>query len=422
MSKSRSKPDEGFEVKFEDALEANGLDFNRTKEISLINRRAMVKVYADRTEYSPNDEVIFQINTGTLMVAPKNSWLQFELNATDIGDAKIAFNTHDSKTANHGSAVNLIQGCRLTNGEEIFRENQVNLRNYHESAYMLGDSYKLTTGSSFAAGSTDDIKDATPTYAIPLEKLSPFFEQDELINSQLIAGSMLHITLEAAATALVSINGTATYVIKNPVLVLDTHRAGATTEQELKNKSSQQDGLTYEYTTYQSTNSGLGANVGRISANVGKPVSQTLYAFSVMRDSSNINLATVDSFASSAMTVTLPQWSYRLGSQQIPETKVTNNTETFMMAQLAFDKMRMADASPHSVTRTKFDTTNGIIAASYARHHKINLSGVALNVGGRQLHLDLTTSDAATAREITTFMRYYVIARSYLSGQIEVSI
>jgi hypothetical protein len=396
----------------------NALTYGMPDSTTLVDSRSMKRYYAQRDQYGAGDTMVFQFGTGTDYIHGMSSYLTFSFQSLD--DATPVAATFGGRSC---TALNLFNNVTLKNGEVIDREEALNVRSVATLGYEEDPHFHATQGQIMGAtghGITQDFSNATQI-CIPLNRLMAFFDTDRLIPSQIIAGARLEIRLEDAVKALVyaiAPTGTARYIIDNPSLMLDSYNLTDSARLFLEKRASGKTGLSYVWKAWEHANVSVPTGINRVSAEIGRPVSDAVGAVAKIRPSVVANEVTNDSFVSQAWDETTST-RFKLGSLMFPDQKVESGAEQYQLALKSFDKMRGTHNMPHN-TYGEFLASEAVVSMSFERHHAMKLSGLHLNQGGRSLSLDWQVDANATNLQIDAFMSYVRVASGFSDGSIVV--
>jgi hypothetical protein len=399
----------------------NLLTYGLPASETLVDSRSLKRYYAQRDSYSAGDSMVFNLDTGTDYVHGSTSYLTFSVQSLD--DATGASATFGGL---NGTALNLFNNATLKNGEVIDREEAINVRSVATLGYEKSAHFHNTQGQLMGASGhdalTQDFKNATEV-CIPLGHVMGFFNTDQLIPSQIVAGSRLTIKLEDAFRAFMFATtpaGTAGYVISNPSIMLDSYSLTTSARVFLEKRASGADGLPYTWKAWEHVSVAVPAGITRVSANVGRPVSDALSAVCKIRNDAGDSKteSTTDSFASQGWDNTTST-RFKLGAMTFPDQRVESSAEQYQLALKTFKKMRGDDNMPHNSYRAFVDS-QAIVSMGFERHYAMNLAGLRLNTGGRTLTLDWQVETNVANVQIDCFMGYVRVASGFADGSVQV--
>jgi hypothetical protein len=408
-------------------LARNGLFYKMPQSLSTSVDRTFKKEFAQKQSYTPNQTMVFDLNTGSDYIDPKSCMLSFNLavvatttpNAGDVYD--FGFGS--------GTAVNLIREIRLIskNGTEVDRIQNANILAKILTDYTYSEEgqktlqmagYEPVGGTSFAATNADR------RYVIPMSLISGFFRptvKGMKIPSGLSSGMRIEITLEAAARALhfTTAGGTVvTYTVSDPVIYMMSHSLNDPTQAALM-KNSAETGLEYTFPSYFNTPESVGASA-TVNIQVKKAVAQATSVFAGLYDNADAQDEAEDSFASIGGTA-LTNFQYRVGASYYPQQVVQDTTEAWYVSLSAFNKNRDIQTFPANVDQDMYEATgngaNGlgkfVLATALETDSLLNLSGVPLN-NSNVLELRATTS-FGSAHTYHLFLEYISVSRTFIN-------
>lgn len=413
---------------FNTMVAINNLNYKNLGDPSLVQKRVSRKFPAKLSVYpgTSGSKIQFELSTGSSLVYGPNCYLMMDIKTDIVGRFGIATSSSTS-----GSAMNIFQSSLIkVNGKEIDRVDNLNLLSKYMMYYttdsdMLHQSLGSVAGYSNGAGQDYS---TSRKVIVPLRWVSGLFgNTEQLIPSGLINGATIDLGLESPAVAfttpVVAPPVVPTYTVSNATIVLDMYELNDSASLFLKQEASKNVGLVFTYKSFshQRTNAN---NITSLSANVGKPFSHVLHAFTVVREAGNIASAVADSFKShnysDVPASNFPSWRYLFGSMSFPECKVDCLEESYIIAQQTYNKLKDYN-SPNSVSVAEYKTDVGILSQSFEKMgFLLEQSGMKLNVGGRSLYLDWTSTGNTRSLVLDTFMSYVKAISVFSDGRIVV--
>lgn len=405
-------------------LSWNDLVYTTPKINSLVSMRNVKEYYGQRQEYKSgaNDQIVFNIQTGSQYVDMKNSMLDLQVKFDTVTVGSPA----TTASWGIGSVFNLFREITITtrSGTEVDRYQVCNLHRAHydnlnESSEWF-DSVGLLMGYGAPDHTVGDVgSDAHYVrYLIPMSKLCPLFSADKLLPSHLISGMRIEIQLERTATVAVfdvSDSGTS-YTIKEPRLLLDTHLLNDGASSELQ-KISAKNGLEVSFPMVY-TESDVGTT-NTFNVEINKAVGRALDVFAITRPLANLTSYTVDSFQSddlSTGTGELTRAQYRLGSMYFPNREMKSFSEAYYHMLYANRKLSDQHTHPTSTGLATFKTTLASIWASLESLALLKYSGSSIN-NSRSLSLSIQYAGNAD-RQIDVFLSHLATSKSFLNNTI----
>jgi hypothetical protein len=184
------------------------------------------------------------------------------------------------------------------------------------------------------------------------------------------------------------------------------------------NASAQSQSLEYIYKDIFTSQNSQPSDSSALNIDINRSVGFADHATTAIQLASHINSTAYDSFAS----VYYPgNWWYTLGSNQYPNQKINEVKNAYSTALITYDKFKMANQSPTSVSIDSFLTTHGIYAVSLERDTALALSQSPVN-SSRALRFEATLDAPIGFPALATvFLTYICVARSsLLSSKIDI--
>ena len=384
-------------------LAKNQILYRMPQALSTSLIRNHQKQFSTRAQYSPLDEITFDINT-SLFVDPLKSFLKFSVAAL----------TATAGTGS-GSAMNFIQDVRIQSrsGVELSRTQNANTWSSIRNAYVedIGTlaEWAGVTGHN---GGENNVPTGGVDFVIPLSWLSSFFQPTgaKMLPPHIFSGCRISITLASHSKALFVTGGATTgYSISRPEIVLMTSMMNDNVNKIISLESASS-GLEYTYPRiFSSVESSAAATV---NIAVKKSVSQAVSVVTGLYPTA----AQADVGQDSFLTVNTPPadttHQYRIGSSYYPQSVVDSNVNAYTMTKEAFAPQRRMGAVTASYTDW---TTNGryVVASVLQTDGTLSSSGIAVNASS-SLELSMTTS--AVDKTYHTYLIFQGLARGFLNS------
>ena len=469
----------------------NDLTYILPADLSVSVTRTHTNHYFQNNEYSNTQRGICILNSGAHYGDMRLSSLEFGVSFPVRSGGAADDNKVQGYFGKNGSAVNLIERITISSrsGDELVRINQLDLLTYMTTSFKYDAEWCGTVGQ--AAGYDGLVlpsshKRATAFFSIPLYMLTDLFAYGRLLPPMILSGLRIEIDWQTpdqaflqyqSITSKAALSATATklpsYTIHNPYISMYAVQLTDGVQRAL-NEMSAVNGLEIVYCDYEPTNVSLPSLTETTTQlEVRKAASRALKAFMITRDTSKIEEAKSDSYAS--LPWDYNTWQWQLGSLYFPQQPITAkalgssgnsldlNTvpqniipESYKHTLIAFDrykadskrsKCRMRENDDilsyfehlglHTDTTTpweqsadaaldvpasndgKFGTfSNGasVIGVLLERSDLFNLSGVPIN-NSRVLSARVNyKSGTAKARTQTIFLKYVRLARVFLNN------
>jgi len=394
-------------------IPVNQLLYTRKAPSNPIVERSQKYSYAQggkSTVYTPGDQVIIDLQTGTEFIDPLQSFLMFDVQITGVDAVSGYF---------AGSALDLFSASQIAtrSGVEIDRTEELNLLNYHRVKSMDPEYIKSNLNglflasppgvrgqalSTFVPGGNQAAYDSlarpkvAATYAdtgricIPLKYLAGCFDSRKMMPPHMARGLRIELTCASMAEAFVQFTGAAaglTYSLTNVRVLSDAYRMSDDVLEYLNSAfASRETGLVYEYSSFHTTRQNLGA-AANADVEVRRSVSMALDAFAVVRDTDDAK-ADRDSFASTPMPAgSTSQW--RIGSHYLPSIPIAGPVEHYAQSVYLYNKLRREQTQGPTyleflgaqvpTTATNMNYGMSIYPAVLSRNAVIELSGLAIN-------------------------------------------
>lgn len=406
-------------------LSKNNLYYKMPQSLSTTIDRTFSRQYAQRSSYSAGDTIVFDLNTGTSYLDPNNAVLSMDVNLAYTGTAT-AGAPPTGTLVSFGSglgAVSLIQEIRLMskNGTPVDRIESANVLAKIMSEWTFSDETNKYAQMALKDHAFTTVAGFSQRAVIPLKWISGFFRptvRDMFIPSGLASGMRIEITLARANRAfyISSAGGISnlTYTITDPTILCMLHSLNDPTAAALMENSAQT-GLEYTFPSYFAST--VTTTQSAINEQVKKAVSQCTRVFTtafVVSGAESSLLETKDGFKSIDAGTQFGSYQYRVGSSYYPQNVIDDVTEAWYVTNAAFDKNR--DALDANGLQYSTYVTNGkfTVGVPLQTHDRLNLSGLPIN-NSSVLELRLTLVPSAESREITTFMEYITVARTFVN-------
>lgn len=413
-------------------LLVNNLSYHQPEALSLAVQRAYSRQFFQRNTYAPGETAVIDFNAGTDFVDPGNSYITFKVLL--VGDA----GTVNADFGLNGSAMNVIKQVTIKSrsGTELDRVESANLWSSMMSRYVetysflrrqgRAEGWRADNGAGATALATNQTfltasAATTARFAIPLKRLAPFFnpvKKGQKIPPQLMSGLHMEIIWENYDRALVQGGGAGnitSYSVTDLAVMCDSVCMTDDVQRTINDQSAN-DGLEYAYPRVFTSIDTLGA-VTALNSQVRKAVSQANIAFAIPQVAAQYTAdLTADNMAAGPWLVSRMQ--YRLGALYYPiqalEDANVDGVEGYAQALETFDKYKHSH-DESSVSYVDFTTNGaGIIAVSLEKDTALNFSGLPVN-NSRVLE-SLVTFSTGVARQVTTFLEYSAVARSYVDN------
>lgn len=390
-------------------LASNGLYYVMPKPLSTTLNRTYKTQYSTRTEYSPGDTMVFDINTSAV-VDPELSFMKISVQAL-LKDIAIG----------SGSIVNCFREIRIQsrNGTELDRIEHLNDFSHYYMNNCVSKDIMASKGQSWGYGVNAVLtQNVVYDYCIPLSMLSGLFRphvKGQKMPPQLLSGSRVEINLEAAVKAFYSVPaGVFDYKVLKPELHLMEMTQNDNTLKIITEQSAN-NGLEYFYPrVFTSVETSASSTV---NYQIKKAVSQATHVVTCPKITSLAVNSILDSFVS-VPAANYSKHQYRLGSNYYPNQICTSVVEAFTMSSQVC--ITMDDKIAPACTFDSFLNSGDLnVSTALKTDSMISASGLAVN-NTATIALEYE-SVGGVELSFYTFLVYNALARCFLS-QVTVKI
>ena len=437
--------------------EINRVKYALPSNLNVVERRTNKVSFADQNSYSSQsgNEVVIRLTASTDYVYGKNSYLIMEVQCTGTG-SNIGFKNNtamslfdrvlyedrsgaelerNDKLGAYCASVVPIHHCRSSS--VVHEANGGQYQNYDRI-------YAPTTGipDGVERGKNGDIALydclASPlTVIIPLSDFLGIYNQETLVPSMLVSGSLIRLQLAKAGVAFTNLaqgdvtSAVASYTISNPRIILDSLSLSPVVQKNLMEQSQAGGGLDFCYETvyYQSGNVSSGQTNFNLQINKAVSRCQKLYwknrAVGTPEASNKDNLG--------ACRYNVNQLDYRLGDLFFPQRVISvpsggspqkNGGEFYENTIQSVNRMK-TKVDPPAVSKdiwltsgTDLNSTAGlnnndgraINCQSFEMSSALQYSGLAIN-NSRQLEARIAFSSSETGQVVDAWVCYLKLAK-----------
>jgi hypothetical protein len=366
-------------------------------------------MYPSKNTYSDNDNLIWDLQTGSHYVDWSKSYLKFTVNVKDAGNKNYTFNG--------GSAFNFIRDVIVTSrsGVEVDRCNNVNLLRHHLDAYHNTNEWYACEGAligyKITPTATDYATNNTYTFLLPMNKICGIFDTPGvLMPSYLASGLRIEIQTDNIANAIEYDAASATPLVEftNLSIVCDSFQLTESAQRQMS-KISSTNGLEFPFHTW--AHSPFTVAAANAFLEVRKSVSRALKAIAVCRQSTELNDELKDGFKAETFAVSKSQW--RVGSQYFPQNPTDGAEEHFHQALYTLERL---NGKMQTVQASEYEARYGILSCTVERSHIIADASLPLN-NSRSMGLDITFTGSST-RQVDVFLKYLKLARLFISNVV----
>jgi hypothetical protein len=402
----------------------NKVKYALPSNLNIVERRTNKVNFADQNAYSSTsgNEIVIRLQASTDYVYGKNCYLAMDIESTaagsDIGFGKntamsifdrVLYEDRSGAELERNDAINryVAQVCPLHWSNEYVSTGVANAGqfdsgvNTHQAGIPDNNSYqKNGTVANY------NTRGSKLTVIIPLHWFLGVYNQETLIPSMLVSGSLIRLQLARAGVAFENIgvgnDNIASYTVTNPRVVLDSLTLAPVVQKNLMEQSQAGGGLDFCYETayYQSGNPGTLSN---FNLQVNKAVSrcQRLYWSSRSQDTPEASYDTTSKDNLGSCQLNVSQLDYRLGDLYFPQRVITvtdnnpqkNGGELYENTLQSIHRMKTS-VDPPSVSKDEFcrsgtalnataedNNNNGkaVHCQSFEMSSALEYSGLAIN-------------------------------------------
>ena len=379
----------------------NKVKYALPSNLNIVERRTNKVNFADQNAYSSQsgNEVVIRLQASTDYVYGKNCYLAMDIECAAAGSEigfvnntamsifeRVLYEDRSGAELERNDAINryVAQVCPLHWSKEYVSTAVANAGqfasgfNTHNVSIPENNSYQKN--GTIVNYNTQGSK---LTVIIPLHWFLGVYNQETLIPSMLVSGSLIRLQLARAGVAFENLDGTdniTSYTINNPRVVLDSLTLAPVVQKNLMEQSQAGGGLDFCYETayYQSGNPGTLSN---FNLQVNKAVSrcQRLYWSSHSQETPEESYnatqgASIDNLGTGRLNVS--QLDYRLGDLYFPQRVITvtagnpqkNGGELYENTLQSIHRMKTS-VDPPSISKDEFCRSGTALNATAAQNN-----------------------------------------------------
>jgi hypothetical protein len=397
-------------------LQVNKMLYKMPPSLGITARRHHVIDFSQQNSYSAGQTVVFDIQTGSYFIDPKNSYLRLDV-ATIGGDAT-AFNS--------GGITNIIKRVviRTKSGKEWCRAEEFNLYIRNALRYGASNNYLNKVGKSYGFDEGVAVTAGGSRYTIPLW-LIPCFNQDKLLPPQIMEGLRIELTLAGVGEAFESGDALTGYVVSNAEIHSDAFDIADQFKRKVAEMSARQ-GLILVHKEYFHSNVGTITTTSTYNYDIKKACSKACRNFNVLRPNADISTLNADSM--NAEDYNVVRYQAHIGQDYMPNQPITiddplgpqenNVNEAYYDTQFVWDKVNQTwycnTVTPEEFLGLTGTKKLGMVAFNLNKSHVTDLDGYVLN-NSRALVVDIKC-DNDRARKVDTFLQHLRVAKVYTAN------
>jgi hypothetical protein len=410
-------------------MSMNKLDYSLPSSLSQCTSNNFVKERFDIKEGTEVEGKTFKriFNTGGSFVKGKHCYLVVDCELANkvynAGADYLSFGRNSAGACNFFKSIVL----RTKDGKELERLDSANVLNAIRGRWEKSKPFQETIGESLGMEQEDtrveewrgeitgSFLDSGFQFIIPMHMLSALFNEDELLPPQLVSSMELELTFAKNAEIFKAIGSGAGNLVVNEMYV---KVATCDINDEISNKVAElasKEGLRYLFKSHDHVSDG---NVtGSASISVKRNINQVLAVKTKTRPNSKINAIGEDE--NSAEGANVSSYTFRYGSQNYPQDRVTSNNEEYYQAVLATVGNKDISQTPSGVAYLNyFDQGGKVVAYSFDRSHgALPLSGVSIS-NSKSIEFLADYGDAGVAKTCDVFIEHLRLVTVSLTSSI----
>jgi hypothetical protein len=404
----------------ESLLQVNQLSYRLPPQLSIASKVTHVIDYAQQSSYSSGETVLFDCQTGTQFIDPKESYLLLKIDPNKVGGS-----------FGSGSVLNIFERIvvRTKTGKELSRVESANLLNRVMDRYNKPQTWLDTLGknqgySTYVSGTqyADEIPDAGKYYTIPIQSILPCMNPvgAKLVPPNLMSGLRIELTLARPQDAMVAVNTTVgltayDYDVVKPEIHWKTYTLADQFARKIQEMSNS--GLSYLYKEYFHTI--ISTAQQQINFDVKKACSKCLKAVVLTRNTADVNNTDwkADKMASAEFKYT--RYQSHISSDYMPNqplqldsVSINDISQSYYYNLYALDKLD--SWNPPSVTPAQYKGSAGVypcgvVSFNFNKSNVSDLQGYTIS-NSRSLLVDMT-QDAGNDVRLDVYLCFLRLAK-----------
>lgn len=396
----------------------NKVRYALPSNLNIVERRTNKVNFADQNAYSSQsgNEIVIRLQASTDYTYGKNCFIAMDVECVGAGTNNIGFVNNTAMSLFDRVLYEDRSGAELERNDSLNRYVAQVCPLHWSTEYTatgVANAGQNLTSFPLSAGSTPptyhpngpDINYNTRasklTVIIPLHWFLGVYNQETLIPSMLVSGSLIRLQLSRPGVAFENLDGgdeITSYTITNPRVVLDSLTLAPVVQKNLMEQSQAGGGLDFCYETayYQSGNPGTLSN---FNLQVNKAVSRCQRLYWSSRSQDTPESSTKDNVGTGKLNVS--QLDYRLGDLYFPQRVISvtdnnpqkNGAELYENTLQSIHRMKTS-VDPPSVSKNEFcnsgtalvsngpdNNNNGsaVHCQSFEMSSALEYSGLAIN-------------------------------------------
>ena len=403
----------------QDLIDINNLSYLSDTDASVAVQRQQIELTPPKTKYDGGSKIIFKLR-GISFRDFQNSAYIFKLTRTGLSAATFSLGE---------SAMNTISRVVVSssNGQTVSDVENVNLYDTHKSQIDQSLEYTTLVGASYGYDPLGTFTIASGVeyhYSIPMRKLSPFFDTDQLVHPKITDNMTITIYLEVPQVTFAGASGS-TYEVNDPKLVIDTTQVSDGIYNELNKMGSKgQDSLVYEYYDVTHEDSNITANSNVLNYTLGMSVTNAVDAVVLLRTAADAVSTTTSSLHTKGPLVatgfvsTSDNMLWKSGSVSLPKMGAKNGVEIYNTLLSSQNVLADKSANRFRLSIKDFNARFGCYMVDLRRSRMFRNSGREIsNNQGLSVKIEQATPADYVADIFVTHTSRIVIADDQMTIQ-----
>lgn len=390
----------------------NDLVYGPITDPSVQIQRQLKARYPDKSSYKAGEKMTIKLD-GSNFLDMKNSSLYFKFTPSATTGLWSFGNEQ-------GSALNLFNRVRVVApggkaSADLLNSNAFNacVGRMKQGAQRLANS-----GDAYGFGLAGQALNTAYYFNIPMHRLSPLFQNEQLLPPDLADGMIIEFYLETAAQAFsLGTGASPTYTIDQPTMYVDTTTCSDSVTRAVRGMD-----WTYEFTDVVQSESFMSSTDQQIYYEVPQSLTNAVEAFAILRVSTDIDKHTINGFRMKGPLVAVgavtddDQMEWSIGSTKLPQQGAMNGARIYNVLLNA--QGVTAGKDEFNIQRNlEFSTDLGVYSCDLRRSRMYANSGRELSDGQR---LVLYIKQSTAANYVANIYVYYQARIVMRGGRIDV--
>jgi hypothetical protein len=404
----------------ESLLQVNQLSYRLPPQLSIASKVTHVIDYAQQSSYTSGDTVLFDCQTGTQFIDPKESYLLLKIDPNLTGGS-----------FGSGSVCNIFERIvvRTKTGKELSRVESSNLLNRISDRYGKPQTWVDTLGkvqgySNYTSATVyaDNIPLAGKYFTIPIQSILPCMNPvgAKLVPPNLMSGLRIELTLARPIDAMVAVNTTVglvayDYDVVKPEIHWKTYTLADQFARKIQEMSNS--GLSYLYKEHFHTI--LSTAQQQINFDVKKACSKCLKATVLTRSTTDLSDTDFKTDKMASAEFKYIKYQSHISSDYMPNqplqldsVSIDDIAQSYYYNMYALDKLD--SWNPPSVTPTQYKGSAGVypcgvVSFNFNKSNVSDLQGYTIS-NSRSLLVDMTQNTGNNVR-LDVFLCFLRLAK-----------